>query len=131
MVAHWVEQADFYFVPLATAVLLPHAAAFFVAHMLVQKHDGAHKGASAEVLPAENEEGPKSFFYIMRRVGPMWLLHLLIVLTHSAGAPSVANDSIATGLLERKGGERRDGSCTAAYQVLSEQHLNSIPTTLT
>ncbi|CAJ1347720.1 unnamed protein product [Effrenium voratum] len=89
VVAHWVEQADFYFVPLATAVLLPHAAAFFVAHMLVQKHDGAHKGASAEVLPAENEEGPKSFFYIMRRVGPMWLLHLLIVLTHSAGAPSV------------------------------------------
>ena len=77
------------FLPFATAVLLPHAMAFLVAHILMRRHGGQ----AIEVLN-EKQEAPKNISYIAERVGPMWMIHLLGIFSFATGAPSIASSLV-------------------------------------
>lgn len=77
--------------PFALAILLPHAVSFFAAYLLLSGRGNVQ--ASNEILQ-EKEEGPKSLMYIVERVGPMWLIHMLGIFSFSVGAPSIAGNLV-------------------------------------
>ena len=72
--------------PIATAILLPHAVSFLVAYAIM--HKNAEHSTESEVLQEKQEE-PKSFAYIVERIGPMWLIHMLGIFSFALGAPSI------------------------------------------
>ena len=77
--------------PFALAILLPHAVSVFAAYLLLSGRGNVQ--ASNEILQ-EKEEGPKSLMYIVERVGPMWLIHMLGIFSFSVGAPSIAGNLV-------------------------------------
>ncbi|CAE7762729.1 DEGS1 [Symbiodinium sp. CCMP2592] len=82
-----LEQAEQYFAPILTSVLLPHAIAFGVAQFLLRRH----RGKAAEFVEATEtqEKKPRSFSYIIPRVAPMWIIHVLSLFAYGISAPSL------------------------------------------
>eukprot|EP00439_Symbiodinium_sp_Y106_P005574 s465_g1.t1 len=83
-----LEQAEQYFAPILTSVLLPHAIAFGVAQFLLRRHRG--KAAEFVDEATETQENkPRSFSYIIPRVAPMWIIHVLSLFAYGISAPSL------------------------------------------
>eukprot|EP00439_Symbiodinium_sp_Y106_P068188 s2052_g11.t1 len=75
-------------VSVVLAVVVPHVVAFSIALFLRRRAGGPQK--TVEVLQEEEQlEPPRSLSYIVERVGPMWIIHLLGIFSVAAVAPSI------------------------------------------